>query len=263
MNTSVKTLVVDHERSIRESMISLIRDRTDFKIVGECDSGEEAVTAINSLYPDLIFLEVQLPDLDGFTVVEKIRLPRTPMIVFTSDSEDHAFKAYEFCAFDYILKPLRIGRFERTLIRVREQCYRHDDLELNRKINALYRYIHDRKQETTLQTQPNVRFFPVKSGGKISLVKSENILYIEASGYYSQIVTRSKKYLIRATMSEVLEKLDPQDFLRIHRSSIINLNHVREIQRSGQQDYIVLMQDEKVFKISKSYKQEIFDRLII
>ena len=259
-NQPIRTIIVDDESLARKRIIQVLNKTSEFEILDECSSGEEALQKIHKLNPDLIFLDIELGDMDGFTLLENIHLPRTPFVVFITAHEHFAQKAFDVLAFDYLLKPFEESRLSKTLLRVKHAYKKDESSGMGDKINALFRYIQN-VDDLEFKPQEGIRFFPVKQSGKIHLIKIEDIMYIEASGYYVDIVTSAKKYLVRMSMTGMLEKLNNKNFIRIHRSVIIHLLYVKEIQKLGQNDYSVVMKNDQSFKISKSYKNEVFQRL--
>ena len=250
------TLIVDDEPLSRERIKNLISNDPDFKIIGECDSGTSTVAAIDELLPDLVFLDISLPEFDGFAILEKINSEIPPIIIIVSASEEHALKAFEYYAFDYLLKPYLDTRFNQTINQIKNWI---SQLQSNDKISEKIS-----KENTSSHLHSQLKdFIPIKGSGKINFVKKNTIEFVEASGYYIEINTGEKKYLMRESMSNILEVFDPKKFIRIHRSIIINLEFMEEIVRVGRNEYGIKMRNGKFLKVSKSYKKDLFDVLDI
>ena len=247
--TKISTLVIDDEELSRKRIINLLQSEPDFEVIGEASNGSEAIKQIIKKRPHLIFLDISLPDHDGFTVLETMPPNQRPLIIIVSGSENHALKAFEYEAFDYLLKPYRDQRFEESLQKIRQ------------KITGEPTNITS--ASTPEKSTSDQDIIPIKTAGKISFINPENIWYIEASGYYIEINALGKKHLLRQSMGRIINKLDDKKFIRIHRSKIINLDFLEEIVRSPNRDHLVKMKDGSLFKISKSYKKKFFERLNI
>lgn len=251
-NTSIDTVIVDDESLARTRIRNLIAEHQSFNLVGEAENGTDALFLIKKTKPDLIFLDISLPGIDGFNILEQAKSDHNPIIIVVSGSEEHAIKAFDYYAFDYLLKPYRDARFFKALDNV---------------IHHFKMYQNKTAEDTAGQEQINETtaakndFIPIKNAGKIQFIATEQIEYIEASGYYIEINTKDKKHLLRQSMSRILNKLDPSRFIRIHRSIIINLHFMQEITRSSNKDYLVRMKNGKLFKVSKSYKKQLFAKL--
>ena len=247
--TKISTLVIDDEELSRKRIINLLQSEPDFEVIGEASSGSEAIKQIIRKRPQLIFLDISLPDHDGFTVLETMPPNKRPLIIIVSGSENHALKAFEYEAFDYLLKPYRDQRFVESLQKIRQKI-------TGESLNTISETTHEKGAS-------DQDIIPIKTAGKISFINPEDIWYIEASGYYIEINALGKKHLLRQSMGRIINKLDDKKFIRIHRSKIINLDFLEEIVRSPNRDHLVKMKDGSLFKISKSYKKRFFERLNI
>lgn len=260
--TPIKTIIIDADGKTRSQIEDVLERQPAFDIVAAVSTGAEALAAIHTIHPDLIMLDIALPDMTGFDVLHKISPAIHPQYVFLSTTENHALKAFEYFAFDYLLKPFSDERLQLTLIKIREQMYQKRNEHLHEKLNALFRYINPAKPvEKEQATNGRSKLLPVKMSGRIYFIHPETIEYIEAAGYYIEVFANGKKHLIRQSLTQLDELLDSHKFLRIHRSVIINLHFLKEIIRDGANDFSVRMANDAVFKISRSYKSEVFTKI--
>jgi len=201
----IRALVVDDEPLARTNLAVLLRLDPEIEIVGECGSGQEGLKEILSKKPDLVFLDVQMPECDGFDVLELLGNDMPPAIVFVTAYDQYAVRAFEAEALDYLLKPFDNARFDRALSRAKERIFAGKDLP--RKIERL----------------------PIKSSGQVLFLKFSEIDWIEAADYYACLHVGAKTHLLRRSMSELERDLDPATFCRIHRSTIVSLERVRSL----------------------------------
>ncbi|WP_298288594.1 LytTR family DNA-binding domain-containing protein [uncultured Lutibacter sp.] len=255
---NLKTLIIDDEALARLRLKNLIDEIPQLDLLGECENGQEAIDSINNLVPDLIFLDIEMKDFNGFDVLKKIDKNIKPAVIFVTAYNKYALKAFDFFAFDYLLKPYKDERFFKSVQNVL-QYYGNKEYEpFVEKIEDLIKYIKNTNSITDFSDR-----IPIKVGNKFKLLNSEDIKYISASGYYAEIFLKEKKYLLRESLSNLILILNPQKFSRIHRSTIINLNDVVELVKSNYGEIDVRMSDSKLFRISKSYKKEVLKKLNI
>jgi two-component system, LytTR family, response regulator len=256
LGAKIKTLIVDDEPLARRSLRLLLKDDPDIEIIGEAASGPEAVKAIKAQAPDLIFLDIQMPEMNGFEVLERIDAASLPAIVFVTAFDRYALKAFEVHALDYLLKPFDDARFERALKQAKAQLEQREIKDLSRKLFALLEEHGGRLAATTERTSYLSRLM-VKSAGRILFLKVEEIDWIEADNYYAKLHVGRKSHLLRETMNDLETKLDPEKFLRIHRSAIVNLDRVKEMHPHFNGDYIVVLNDGTQIKMSRSRREQI------
>ncbi len=260
--TPIKTIVIDQDSATRSQIEEILERQSAFEIMAAVGTGAEGLTAIHAVHPDLIILDIVLPDMSGFDVLHKISPAIHPQYVFLSATENHAIKAFEYFAFDYLLKPFTDERLQLTIIKIREQMYQRRNEHLHEKLNALFRYINPSKPvEREAKTNGHSKLLPVKMSGRIYFIHPDTIEYVEAAGYYIEVFANGKKHLIRQSLTQLDEILDGHRFLRIHRSVIINLNFMKEIIRDGANDFSVRMANDTTFKISRSYKSDVFEKI--
>lgn len=249
---TLRVLLVDDEELARRGLRDFLDDEPDVEIVGECASGGEAVTAIRELVPDLVLLDVQMPGMNGFEVLERLP-PPLPTVVFVTAWDRYALQAFDAHAVDYLLKPVERQRFRRALARTRQA------VESGRPGDSSARLA-----ELVALLAPSGgarRRFMVKAGGKIRLIRAEEIRWIEAAGNYARLHTSDGRHSIRETMQSLEQQLDPAQFLRIHRSYIVNLDEVREIQHWVKGDLMVMLRAGGTLPLSRAYRSRLEQRL--
>jgi two-component system LytT family response regulator len=253
--TKIRTLIVDDESLARERIKRYLGAEADIEIVGECANGKEAVESIDSLSPDLLFLDIQMPEMDGFGVLEAIGLQKVPAIIFVTAYDKYALKAFEVHALDYLLKPFNRERFRRSLARAREQLD-HDRMgQLDQRLLSL---LEDLKAE-----QKHLDRLVVRSVGRVFFLKTDEIDWIEAAGNYVRLHVGREGHLLRETMNRLEAKLNPDKFLRIHRSTLVNIDRIKELQPLFSGDYTVILRDGRQLTLSRSYRDkllELFDK---
>jgi two-component system LytT family response regulator len=235
----LRALIVDDEPLARSNLAVLLRRDAEIEIVGECGSGQEGLEGIRSKKPDLVFLDVQMPECDGFDVLELLGSDLPPAIVFVTAYDQYALRAFEAGALDYLLKPFDNARFERALARAKERI--------------LHRPIQPAKIERVA----------IKSSGQILFLKIAEIDWIEAADYYACLHVGAKSHLIRRSMSELERDLAAEIFCRIHRSAIVNLERVRSLKLGEDGEYEVLLDNGASLRMSRSYRKHLQTRLDI
>ncbi len=221
-------------------------------MAGECGDGQSAVAAILTRKPDLIFLDVQLPEMDGFEVVGRIGVERMPSTIFVTAYDQYALRAFDANALDYLLKPFGKTRFERALARARERIAGGLDHEAAQRIL--------RAMESAAARGSYIDRIPVSASGRILFVKVRDIQWIEAAGNYARIHAAGRSHDVRETLSSLEGKLDPADFLRIHRSAIVNIQFVKEVHPWFRGYHLVLLESGQKLRMSR-YQREVAERL--
>jgi two-component system, LytTR family, response regulator len=251
--TKIRTLIVDDEPMARERVLTLLQQQPDIEIVGECADGAQALSAIERLDPELVFLDVQIPVMDGFGVIRALSPQRIPMVVFTTAYDEYALRAFEVHALDYLLKPFDGPRFLRTLERARERLERQRAGDLGKRLLAM---VQDLKPEATQAPDRLV----VKSGGRIFFIRADEIDWVDAAGNYVRLHVKGDAYLFRETMSAMEARLDPSRFVRIHRSHIVNADRIKELQ-PGAGDHAVILRSGVKLPLSRGYKDRLQERM--
>jgi len=237
MKQSIRTLIVDDEPLARSNLAVLLRLDPEIAIVAECGSGREALDVIRSERPELVFLDVQMPECDGFDLLELLGSELPPAVVFVTAYDQYALRAFEAGALDYLLKPFDNARFERALVRAKEKIASSKDSP--KKIDRL----------------------AIKSVGQVAFVRISEIDWIEAADYYACLHVGAKSHLLRRSLAELEQDLDAATFCRIHRSSIVNLDRVRGLKLNPDGEYEVLLEDGSRHRLSRRYKKELESRM--
>ena len=233
----IRTLIVDDEPLARSNLSVLLRRDPQIEIIGECGSGAEALTEIRKAKPDLLFLDVQMPEYDGFDVIELLGRELPPAVIFVTAYDQYALRAFEAGALDYLLKPFDNARFERALDRAKQIIAR------------------------TKNAPRTLERLAIKSLGQVLFVNVADIDWIEASDYYVSIHVGPKTHLLRRSLTELEQELDPVIFCRIHRSTIVKLDRVRSLKLSEDGEYDVQMESGARLRLSRRYRKELQSRL--
>lgn len=254
----IQVLIVDDEELAREGMRMHLARHPDVEVLGESSSGREAVEAIERLKPDLVFLDVQMPGLDGFDVIQAVGEESMPAVIFVTAHQAPAVQAFEASALDYVLKPFDRERFDRALERAR---YRLETERLEAWAHNLNSMLAGADKEGKAASSPSSgtpgpfaeRFLASRARRK-HVVPVAKIDWVEASGDYVKVHVQDGSFLLRMTLVDMEERLNPEQFVRIHRSTIINLDRVKELQPYSNREYIVIMRDGTKLKLSRSYR---------
>ena len=249
----IRALVVDDEAIARERVITLLEREHDVEVVGECSDGEQAVAAIQDQSPDLVFLDIQMPGCDGFGVISAIGADRMPPVVFVTAYDEYAVRAFEVHALDYLLKPFGRDRFQETLQHARVSVERRRAGDLGRRLLAL---VNDIRPEP-----PQLERLVVRSGGRVFFIRTGDIDWIEAAGNYVRLHLGTESHLFRETMNGIEIRLDPDRFVRIHRSRIVNTERIQELQPSSKGDYLVLLTTGARVPMGRAYRDKLEQRL--
>lgn len=250
---SLRTVLVDDEPLALELLGLLLADHKDIEIVAECQNGREAVSFLESKSVDLLFLDVQMPKVSGFDVVEQVGLRHLPPTIFVTAYHEHAVRAFDVHAVDYLTKPVSPERLAISLDRVREKIAAKTALMTQEQLTAVLNGL----RSSTEQPIPYLTRFLVKDGAKEILLPVEKIDWIEAAEYYCCLHTNGHRYMVRETVTDLSSKLDPKNFIRIHRSAIVNLNQIREIYREGPLDGSVVLLNGQSVRMSKAGRQKL------
>jgi two-component system LytT family response regulator len=249
----IRTIVVDDEPLARERLATLLGTEADVEVVAQCRDGEEAVAAIQDHSPDLVFLDVQMPQMNGFDVIEAVGTDRMPLVIFVTAYDQHALKAFQVRALDYILKPFDRERFTEALTRARKQIERDETGDLGRRLLAL---VKDLRRD-----QPRSDRLVVKSGGRLFFLRMDEIDWIEAAGNYVRLHVGNTSHLLRETMNAIEGRLDPEKFFRIHRSRIVNMERIQEMQPWLNGEYAVVLRTGTRLTLSRGYREKLQERL--
>src|SRR5437773_950639 len=231
--TKIRTLIVDDQLLARELLRRMVKDEPDIEIVGMPASGPEAVAAINTLAPDLVFLDVRMPELDGFGVLARIDAARMPVIIFVTANDDFALRAFDVHALDYLVKPCTADRLQTALHRARNQIHRNQAGEIQRRLTALLEDV---------KVQPNLaERLPVKSEGRIIFLRLTDVDWVEAADNYVKLHVGKDEHMLRETMTALESKLPSSRFLRISRSVMVNIEQLKELHPMFHGEYVVIL----------------------
>lgn len=243
----MRTVIVDDEPLAREGILLRLKKFRDVEVVAECEDGSSAIEKILELCPDLVFLDVQMPDMDGFEVLRSLPQESLPQVIFLTAYEHHAIRAFEVNALDYLLKPVDDDRFAVAIERARESA-RSDSMLL-----MAGRLLHFLKHES----KDYVKRFPVKVGPRIQVIRTQDIDWVAAAGDYVELHSKRRSYLLHETMTSLEHKLNPEQFLRIHRSRIVRLELIEETRSLDNREYIVRLSDGSEHHSGRTYAERL------
>jgi len=252
-NAPIRALIADDEALARKFIRRMLKDNHDVEIVGECSNGKDAVAMIRKQNPDVVFLDVQMPEMDGFAVLESIGVDQLPEIIFTTAYEQYAIRAFELHALDYLLKPFDQARFKDAIqhAKARLRSQRQKDGRL--QMSALLESIKNKPQY--------LERLVIKTGGRITFLSTDEINWIEADDKYVHLHTGKVSPMVRQTLNAMEAQLDPRKFSRIHRSAIVNVERIKELQPLFSGEHSILLEDGTKLTLSRSYKDKLFELL--
>jgi two-component system LytT family response regulator len=247
---TIRTLIIDDEPLARKRVKQLLAG--EFQVVGEARNVAEAVSACLEMRPDLIFLDVEMPDGSGFDALAKLSAKNMPAVVFVTAYDQYTIKAFDVFAVDYLLKPFSEERFHQAAARVRERLSRASDEDLNQQIKNLLSHL-----------KTNSDFLDrlvINHKDRLIVISVKEVDSVTAYGNYLKVHTKGKTYMLRDTISNLSQRLDPEVFLRIHRSTIVNAERIKEFQPMFGGQYSVILKDGSEFVLSRNYRKEILSR---
>jgi two-component system, LytTR family, response regulator len=247
----IRVGIADDEPLARERLVSMLDAHDNYEVVAECKDGREAVAAIRKKNLDVVFLDVQMPELDGFQVLEALGSGHLPVIVFVTAFDDYALRAFDVSALDYLLKPFDRERFEKTLARVEAQLSSREERKISAELSEFL---------SGLSPTPSASYaerFAVRSSGDIYFVRTADIDWIDSQGNYVALHAGGRKHLVRDTIKSVESKLDPRKFVRVHRSAIINLDRLTKLQPYFHGEYVVTLSDGTTLTSSRGYSDRL------
>jgi len=247
----IRTLIVDDEPLARDRVKRFLRDEKDIEVIGECGNGLDAVKTIKSDKPDLVFLDIQMPEKTGFEVIRSLGNGSLPTVVFITAYDQYALQAFEVHALDYLLKPFNKERFQIALSRARIQIDSLRRGDLDDRLVSLIESIGTEKKY--------LERLVVKSVGRVFFLKTDEIDYIEAAGNYLKLHVGREAHMIRETMNGIEGKLDPSTFMRIHRSTVVNVDRIKELHPMFSGDYSVILRDGTELALSRNYRERFLD----
>lgn len=259
----IRTIIVDDELLARNSIRLLLKPHFEIEIISECANGLEALECISHQTPDLVFLDIQMPEMDGFTVIEKFlsvtENKNLPIVIFVTAYDEYAIRAFEVNALDYLLKPFSDERFAKTLKRAKQQIEQQEIEHLSRKLLSFVENRHEDTIEMKVEKNFVTRFL-VKTRGRVNFIKADEIDWIESADYYVRLHVGKKSYLIRESMNELEKQLNPEKFARVHRSFIVNLDRIKEMLPHFNGDHLIILEDGTQLKLSRSRREKFLRR---
>ena len=245
--SKISVLIVDDESLARGRVRKMLEDYPHIEVLAECKNGTDAYQYLQNNKPDLVFLDIQMPEMTGLELVEVIGYKNFPSVIFVTAFDQHAVKAFELCAVDYLLKPFDKKRFAQAVTQATERI-----ISNNKSVqqNILSNFLDKTKP-------PYVDRIFIKDGGLISIVETKDIFYIESSGNYVTIYTSNKSYLHRLTMKKLEEHLDHSKFIRVHRSFIVQINKIKSLNALKGGDYTIFLKNNRNITLSRRYKEKL------
>lgn len=243
----IRTLIVDDEALARRGIAQYLATEPDIEVVGECSDGLAAIDAIAALQADLVFLDIEMPEADGFDIVAAVGADTMPATIFVTAYDQYAVRAFDIHALDYLLKPLEQERIRKALARAREKLTAKPD-DLAARIEAVLGELG------ASPARRYVRRLPIKKAGRVVLVDVDDVMRFEATGNYIEVHTREHMHLLRETLSGLEARLDPDGFVRVSRSCIVNARQIRELQPHFSGDFVVVLADDTDVQGSRRYR---------
>jgi len=251
--TDVRVVVADDEPLVRRGLRLFISAEKGLSLVGEARNGPEAVEVIRSERPDLVFLDVQMPELDGFGVLESLEGEPLPAVVFVTAYDEYAIRAFDVHAVDYLLKPFDEERFRVALDRARSRLGERQGTSLDQRLEAVLAELRSHEQYTDRLL--------VKTDGRVTVLQVDEVDWIEAADNYARVHTARGRYLVREPIKTLERKLNPRQFARVHRSAIVNLTRVRELQPMFGGEYVIILSTGAKLTLSRGYRDTFRSRL--
>ncbi|MGH9842531.1 MAG: LytR/AlgR family response regulator transcription factor [Blastocatellia bacterium] len=257
-----QALIVDDERPARQRLRQLLKKQPAIEVAGECSNGLMAVKALKESSPDLLLLDVQMPGLNGFGVLREAGLDCVPVTIFVTAYDKYAVQAFEACALDYLLKPYSDERFEQSLARALAQLRARERDDLSRRLLSLLEQTGSVSTPLPATPQPDrtsgyLERLLIKAGAKIIFLPTAEISWIEADGVYVKLHAATKTYLYRSSLTDLETRLNPGNFVCIHRSAIVNIQSIKELYPHSHGDYVAVLNDGAELKLSRNYRSKI------
>jgi len=243
----LRVLIVDDEMLARSRIKKMLAEEADVEVIGESSNGPEAIAFIQEHHPDLAFLDVQMPEVSGFDVLRALAPELWPAVIFVTAHDQHALKAFEVHALDYLLKPFKEARFHEALQRARQHLQTRNAAALNQNLQSLLNGV---KRETHYPSR-----LTVKSGDRTAFVKLDEVDYIEAAANYAILHAGVQNHILRETLTNLEARLSPRQFLRVNRSAIVNLERVKEVKPALRGEYVVVLKNGKELSLTRGVRE--------
>lgn len=250
----IRVLIVDDEPPARAILREMLKDDAEVEVIGECANGKEAVQALATQPPDLLFLDIQMPEMDGFALLEALDEARLPTVIFVTAYDRYAVRAFEVAAVDYLLKPFNHERLAKALQRAKTNLRERSGDDRSRQVIELLEQINARAAYLDR--------FVIKNNGRTLLIPADEVDWIEADGNYLLLHTGQAAHLLRQTLQSMEQRLNPRKFLRIHRSAVVNLDRIKELQTHvNGEDQLVILKDGQHLTLSRRYRDKVSQAL--
>lgn len=249
----IRTLIVDDETLARRRIRRLLTAESDVEVIGECADPQQAISAIQDRNPDLVFLDIQMPGVDGFGVLESLGPRSAPAVIFVTAFDQYALRAFDVHALDYLLKPFDRTRFRKALDRARAQIRRQAVPALDQHISTLLANLASRPKHMDRVV--------IKSAGRIMFLRTDEIDWVEAADNYVRLHVGAEAHLLRETLSALEARLDSSRFMRIHRSTVVNVDRMKELQPWFHGDYVVILENGTRLNLSRTYRDRVIELL--
>jgi two-component system, LytTR family, response regulator len=243
---TLQAVIVDDESPARRRVRDLLAEEPDIAIAAECASGREGIAAVITHQPDLLFLDIQMPEVNGFDVLRALPARNLPAVIFTTAYDQHALEAFEVHALDYLLKPFKAARFKAAIQRAREHVRKRHAGETDVRIVALLERFQNTRAYTTR--------FVIKAASRVVIVKADEIDWIESASNYALLHVGDKTHVLRETMRSLEEQLSPEQFVRVSRSAIVNIERIKELQPMAKGEYVVILHDGKRLTMTRGIR---------
>jgi len=250
IGSPIRAIIADDEHLARKKLRIFLDTEPQVEIVAECLDGGQTVTAIHSFRPDLLLLDIQMPDMDGFEVLREVSAEEMPLVIFTSAYDQYAIRAFETHALDYLLKPFDQDRLHAAIERARFEIRKSKDREITHRILELLSWVKSEKRPVSEFENR----LAIKTKGRVVFLNLDDIDWIEAAANYVRLNTGKDSYLFRETISRVSERLNPSQFVRIHRSMIVNIRRIKELIPVNSGEYVVILKSGKELSCSRGYR---------
>ena len=256
----LRVVIADDERLARHKMRVLLESEPSVVVVAECQDGRQTVSAINCLHPDLLLLDIQMPDLDGFQVLSEIAPSDLPVVIFTSAYDQYAIRAFEANALDYLLKPFDQGRLHHAMERARAELAKSESREISSRLMQLLSQFKSAPAIAPAEAESRL---VIKAKGRVIFLDADEVDWVEAAANYVRLNVGKESYLLRETISRTSERLNPNQFIRIHRSTIVNVRKIKELIPVNSGEYVVVLRNGKELSCSRGYRshlQQVIER---